>query len=463
MAPAFQTTPFVGRDADGRLEIFGVGTDQALYDKWQTTVNGGWSDGWANFGGAFLGDPAVGQNADGRLEIFGVGSDHALYTKEQGTGHVLGSSHAILQPDSVPHGIIEQPPPGWPVGGWGNLGGSFVGKPAVVQRADGRLQIFVVGADNALYTKMQTAPNNIWFGGWADISLLPMDLLWDSSDDNGLPLNPRWRYQLVTGLDPNPPTLCFSVSEDSPLDPCTSQQTTVDSTFLCRHFSDHWRIPGHWNWFPVTLEGPISWHSHSAPGTDDDYNIKFFPQDNAGFTASTASQGFIELEFDSDETIDHFSTPWWQSFHDAVDNSDEAASQVLKDRSFAIVTGLFGLDCAHSVTDSNTELHPVYAMAIMVDDNPADQLWAIFVRNWGDEGFCSTKPHPLDLQTYSFRLPWKEGKTTAPNFSSHFLTNSTVTGPAIQFALNEGVLVTFILPPPEAGAWVHGELHLQWQ
>ncbi len=174
-----------------------------------------------------MGDPAVGQNADGRLEIFVVGTDHALYTKEQGTGHVLGSSHAILQPDSVPHGIIERPPPGWPVGGWGNLGGSFVGKPAVAQRADGRLQIFVVGADNALYTKMQTAPNNVWFGGWADISLPPMDLLWDSSDDNGLPLNPRWRYQLVTGLDPNPPTLCFSVSEDLPLDPCTSQQTAV--------------------------------------------------------------------------------------------------------------------------------------------------------------------------------------------------------------------------------------------
>jgi len=570
MAPAFQTTPFVGRNADGRLEIFVVGTDQALYDKWQTTVNGSWSDGWTNFGGSWLGDPAVGQNADGRFEIFGVGTDHALYhrwqtapnngwsggwvslggsifvgkpavgrnadgrleilvlgsnhvlyhnwqtapnggwsnvwyneggswlgdpavgqntdgrlqifvvgadhalyTKWQGTmttkqvtTHSVESSHDILQPDSVPHGIITGvvPPPGWPLSGWDSFGGSFVGKPAVAQRADGRLQIFVVGTDHALYTKMQTAPNNVWFGGWADISLPPMDLLWDSSDDNGLPLNPRWRYQLVTGLDPNPPTLCFSVSEDSPLDPCTSQQTTVDSTFLCRHFSSHWRIPGHWNWFPVTLEGPISWHSHSAPGTDDDYNIKFFPQDNAGFTTSTAGQGFIELEFDSDETIDHFSTPWWQSFHDAVDNSDEAASQVLKDRSFAIVTGLFGLDCAHSVTDSNTELHPVYTMAIMVDDNPADQLWAIFVRNWGNEGYCATKPHPLDLQTYSFRLPWKEGKTTAPIISSHFLTNSTiVTGPEIQFALNEGVLVTFILPPPEAGAWVHGELHLQWQ
>jgi hypothetical protein len=345
MAPAFQTTPFVGQNADERLEIFVVGTDQALYDKWQTTVNGGWSDGWANFGGSWLGKPAVGQNADGRLEIFVVGTDHALYDR------------------------------------W------------------------------------QTAPNNGWFGGWADISPPPMDLVWDSADDNGLPLNPRWRYQMITGSVPEPPTLCSSLAA------CTSQQTSTDSASICRLNPDgYWQVPGHWNWFPVTLEGSISWHSHSS--WDDDYKFEFHPPDNAGFTVSAASKGYMELEFDSDETIDHFSTPWWESFHNAVDNSAGAAATLQEIRSgglfateeivrlleqeveyvyqmiegrFAIVTGLFGLDCAHSDTDSSTELHPVYAMTILVNDNPADQLWAIFARNWGDEGFCSTSQHYLDL------------------------------------------------------------------
>src|SRR6266704_2217579 len=85
MAPAFQTTPFVGRNADGRLEIFVLGSNHVLYHNWQTAPNGGWSNVWYNEGGSWLGDPAVGQNADGRLQIFVVGADHALYTKWQGT------------------------------------------------------------------------------------------------------------------------------------------------------------------------------------------------------------------------------------------------------------------------------------------------------------------------------------------------------------------------------------------
>ena len=182
----------------------------------------------------------------------------------------------------------------------------------------------------------------------------------------------------------------------------------------------------------------------------------------AAFTCISADS-VIELEFDSDETIDHFDTPWWNLFHAAVNYSDDVARQVLKDGSFAIVTGLFGLDCVHSVS---AESHPVYAIAILVDDTPADQLWAIFVRNWGDEGYCSSSQHYLDLQSYTFRLPWKQGTTTlsVKSTETKFLTNSLqATLPTVQFTPNEGVLVTFTLPPPEDKACINGELHLQWQ
>src|SRR5438876_12287448 len=40
----------------------------------------------------------------------------------------------------------------------------------------------------------------------------PLDLVWVAVDDNGLPLNPKWSYQVVTGSFPDPPTLCLSVS-----------------------------------------------------------------------------------------------------------------------------------------------------------------------------------------------------------------------------------------------------------
>src|ERR1700741_4065977 len=35
---------------DGRIEVFGIGADQALYHIWQTSPGGGWS-GWAGLGG----------------------------------------------------------------------------------------------------------------------------------------------------------------------------------------------------------------------------------------------------------------------------------------------------------------------------------------------------------------------------------------------------------------------------
>ncbi len=40
----------VGKNADGRLEVFVRGSDKALYHKWQTAPNNGWS-GWASMGG----------------------------------------------------------------------------------------------------------------------------------------------------------------------------------------------------------------------------------------------------------------------------------------------------------------------------------------------------------------------------------------------------------------------------
>src|SRR5690348_13526237 len=68
-------TPVVGRNADGRLEVFTALTGLAgpqLGHIYQTSPNGGWS-GWSSLGappGEFLGSPAVGVNADGRLEVF---------------------------------------------------------------------------------------------------------------------------------------------------------------------------------------------------------------------------------------------------------------------------------------------------------------------------------------------------------------------------------------------------------
>ena len=132
----------VASNADGRLEVFARGTDNALWHQWQTAPNNGWS-GWASLGGVITSDPVVGRNADGRMEVFARGTDNAVWHQWQ------------VAPNS-----------GW--SGWASLGGVITSNIAVASNADGRLEVFARGTDNALWHQWQTAPNNGW-SGWASL------------------------------------------------------------------------------------------------------------------------------------------------------------------------------------------------------------------------------------------------------------------------------------------------------
>jgi hypothetical protein len=76
----------VATNADGRLEVFGLRNDGELFHIWQVKPRSGWS-GWESFGG---GNQliAVGRNWDGRLELFSVAGDqvwHRWQTRANGT------------------------------------------------------------------------------------------------------------------------------------------------------------------------------------------------------------------------------------------------------------------------------------------------------------------------------------------------------------------------------------------
>src|SRR5262245_3329576 len=79
--------PFVQHNQDGRLEVFAVGGGE-IFNIWQVFPNAGWTDGWQSLasprselsaqGGGFdadLDSHVVGRNADGRLEIFAGGGN----------------------------------------------------------------------------------------------------------------------------------------------------------------------------------------------------------------------------------------------------------------------------------------------------------------------------------------------------------------------------------------------------
>lgn len=364
-------------------------------------------------------------------------------------------------------------------------------------------------------------------GAPGGVVVSPTASIWDlvpfhnGADDNGFLLNPQWGLQTSTSFPPptslpnlrgdprcqrpvlgsDPP----STYNDPFSPPCCSQSLIYDSTTFCKTVAG-----GHYNYKPATYEGMIFFKERVEQWLDGDINWGLLPIDKGtgkpfggGLTSANdrldpttgqfymGDQRVLKLEFNGAETINHFATPWWKAWVEALDASERAdgarnaalesahgmqtpyVTQLtqeatkkrklltdMTDRKHAIVTGLFGADCAH---DCRTELHPVWAMAIRVKADPSDEVWAIFVRRSGDEGFCSSMQHVLGLpnNTYTFRMPWMPNALSGEVKQATFLTQlGQAAGPMVTFSPNQGVLVSFTLP--SKNEMLNGELHLRW-
>lgn len=309
----------------------------------------------------------------------------------------------------------------------------------------------------------------------------PYDLVFDQFDDTGIALSPVWQSTLTPPLFTTPdPSQCGNGNPWQP--PCTTQNPTINNnTALCPVGA----LGGHANWMPVTYEGRLTWESHSLESQDDDYNFNLLPWIPAQttipwITSSDNALTGLHLEFSSDETIDHFHTPWWNSFHAAVDDDDsrsidnpfgEPRREMVSGTSkalamvfgrYAIVSGLMGLDCAHSC---GAEVHPVWAMAIHVQDDPNDDRWVFFARNWGNEGYCGSKLDILNTQSFTFRLPWRPGATQVDIIGQNFLQRSKDVVPGVVDPRpdEQSLLVSLNLAAPDQRDRINGELHLRWQ
>jgi photosystem II stability/assembly factor-like uncharacterized protein len=71
--------PALATNTDGRLEAFGIGTDDQMYRLRQASPNGTAWGPWAPMGGSLVTPPSVIANPDGRLELFAVGTDGKLW------------------------------------------------------------------------------------------------------------------------------------------------------------------------------------------------------------------------------------------------------------------------------------------------------------------------------------------------------------------------------------------------
>lgn len=103
-------------------------------------------------------------------------------------------------------------------------------------------------------------------------------------------------------------------------------------------------------------------------------------------------------------------------------------------------------------------------------------VWAIFARNWGNEGWCSHDQHFLDRERVSFLLPGPTGATAVdaisadPGFvnadkrpgSTEFKANVSGVGLFGPSIVPGGAKITFILGSADRHPLVNGYLHLHW-
>jgi C1A family cysteine protease len=143
------TTVDVGRNQDGRLEVFGVNAAGNIFHTWQTKPNNGWYGSWAELytNNDNLVTLDVGRNQDGRLEVFGISA----------AGNIF-------------HTWQTKPNNGWN-GSWAELytNNDNLTTLRVTNDADGRLEVFGINAAGNIFHTWQTKPNNGWNGSWAEL------------------------------------------------------------------------------------------------------------------------------------------------------------------------------------------------------------------------------------------------------------------------------------------------------
>lgn len=179
-----------------KLEIFGLGRDNAIWHRWQNEPNARdashWSS-WSSLGQAaagMQGDPTACLNWDNRIEVFAVASDNQVYhiwqrwfdafgapwsgwealPGQRFSGRVAaatdaaGRMHVAARALDSSVWVNYQVTRGGGWSGWVPFNGQVQGDVTLAKNIDGRLELFAHGMDNRVWHRWQTAPN----GNWSD-------------------------------------------------------------------------------------------------------------------------------------------------------------------------------------------------------------------------------------------------------------------------------------------------------
>jgi hypothetical protein len=257
----------------------------------------------------------------------------------------------------------------------------------------------------ALLAGCSPTPNYLSCSNPQSTGTWPFDMKWCQLDqDNGWQLNPGY----------------FGGPFQDPLTTTIKNQQPQGFAHDVSYTSGTWCGPFMVYSQTVIFTGSIYWGDHS---NDDDYNMDLLTPWFAGASVQAQTKWgnipLLHLEFDSDETIDHYDgNPWWKSFHDAVDNNScvQDACNIV-DGHKAIVIGRWVMDCEHNC---NPEVHPVLGLAIQPQPTPSGsgvEEWHFFLRGRGDQGWCGSDDVEGIWADTVFRFPGRPGPAQASVFN----------------------------------------------
>lgn len=135
------------QNANGLFEQFEIGSNCQMYHRYQTSSGGGYS-AWYSLGGCLKSGYGldVGLNYGGRLEVFAIGTNNAVW-----------------------HDWQTKPSAG-PWSGWYSLGGSVISGPTVYSEYSGYdyEEVWVVGTNCYWYYNVQENAGGGPWSGWID-------------------------------------------------------------------------------------------------------------------------------------------------------------------------------------------------------------------------------------------------------------------------------------------------------
>ncbi|MFF5234610.1 fibronectin type III domain-containing protein [Dactylosporangium sp. NPDC000521] len=178
-------------NSDGLTQMFARGGDNNLYTAVQA-ADGTWG-AWTNLSGLIFSDPVAVKNANGRITVFAIGGDHAIWSRLQngdgsfawwtrlGTWMYASDIETAQNADGTVAVFIRgtddnlysntqldaADPSQW--SGWTNLSGLIFSNPTAFTRADGVMEVFVVGGDGKVWHRVQSAPNSGTWNWWTHV------------------------------------------------------------------------------------------------------------------------------------------------------------------------------------------------------------------------------------------------------------------------------------------------------